>query len=141
VLFESAMATKFIMEKVSAQKKELLRFPPWFLSSLSPIPNLSTCPPSLASREHISVVIPIDHLRKKEAIMQKANVGHGKSKMDEMVRRRQLPCIRCSRPLYRGRVVCGAVPMSVESKKVMMKERRSKKKIGGSKFLCPQAEF
>jgi hypothetical protein len=61
--------------------------------------------------------------------MQKANVSHGKPKMDKMVRRRELPYIHCPRSLCRERVVRGAVPMSVErKKKVTKKQRRSKKK-------------
>jgi hypothetical protein len=34
-----------------------------------------------------------------------------------MVRRRELPCIRRLKLLYRVRVVCGAMPMSMERKK------------------------
>jgi hypothetical protein len=45
------------------------------------------------AREPISVVIPFDLQRKKRAIMQKANVGHGKKKVD-LVRRKELPCFR-----------------------------------------------
>jgi hypothetical protein len=41
-----------------------------------------------------SVAIPFDLLRKKEAMMRKANVGHGKIQMDMVVRRRELPCVR-----------------------------------------------
>jgi hypothetical protein len=48
--------------------------------------------------------------------MQKVNVSHGKTKMDKTVRRRELSCVRRSRSLYRGRVVRGAVPRSMEEK-------------------------
>jgi hypothetical protein len=53
---------------------------------------------------------------KKEAMMQKSNVSHGKTNMDKMVRRRELPCIRRLMKLYRGRVARGAVPMSMKEK-------------------------
>jgi hypothetical protein len=59
-----------------------------------------------------------DHLRKKKgAMMQKGNVSHGKAKMDKMVRRGELPCVRRSKQWNRGRVVRGEVPMSMERKK------------------------
>jgi hypothetical protein len=45
--------------------------------------------------------------------MQKANVSHGKTKMDKTVRRRELPCVRRSRSLYIGQVVRDAVLMSM----------------------------
>jgi hypothetical protein len=61
---------------------------------LRPIPNLTTCPSSPDVREPISVVIPLDHLRKKGAMMQKANISHGKTKIDKMEGRRELPCVR-----------------------------------------------
>jgi hypothetical protein len=51
------------------------------------------------AREPISVVIPFDLSRKKEAVVQKANVSQGKAKMDKKVRRKELPCI------YRLRMV------------------------------------
>jgi hypothetical protein len=40
----------------------------------------ATCLSSPADREPISVAIPFDHLRRKEAMMQQANVSHGKTK-------------------------------------------------------------
>jgi hypothetical protein len=80
-------------------------------------------------RGSISVVIAIDHLRKKGTMMQKAIVSHGKTKMDKPVRRRELPRVRRSRPLYRWRVVRGVVPMSVERKKVMKKGKRSEEMV------------
>jgi hypothetical protein len=46
-----------------------------FCNHLSPIPNLTTCPSSPAAREPISVAIAFDHLRKKGAMVQKANVS------------------------------------------------------------------
>jgi hypothetical protein len=59
-------------------------------------------------------------------MMQKVNVSHGKAKMDKMVRRKELPYVRRSRPLYRERVGRSAVLMSMERKKRMKKQRRSK---------------
>ncbi|SAM06028.1 hypothetical protein [Absidia glauca] len=60
------------------------------IKKVSAIPNQTTCPSSPAAREAISVAIPSDQLRKKGAMMQKANVSHGKPKMDMMVRRRNV---------------------------------------------------
>jgi hypothetical protein len=57
------------------------------------VPNLSPCPSSPDFREPISVAVPFDLLR-RGAMMQKVNVGHGRIKMDNMVRRRELPCVR-----------------------------------------------
>jgi hypothetical protein len=48
--------------------------------------------------------------------MQKVNVSYGKPKMDKMVRRRELPCVRRLRSLYRGQTVHGMVLMSMEKK-------------------------
>jgi hypothetical protein len=48
--------------------------------------------------------------------MQKANVSHGKGEMDKMVGRRELPCVRRLRALYRVNVVRGAMPMFIERK-------------------------
>jgi hypothetical protein len=44
-----------------------------------------------------------------------------------MVRRRELPYLRRSRSLYRDRFVGGAVPMLMERKKMMKKQRRSER--------------
>jgi hypothetical protein len=49
--------------------------------------------------------------------MQKITVSHGKTKMGKLVKRRELPCVRRSKSLYRGRVVRGVDPMSAEIKK------------------------
>jgi hypothetical protein len=73
------------------------------------------CPSSPVARESISVVIPLDHPRKKGAMMmEKVNVGHGKTKMDKAVRRRELLCVRRLRSLCGGQLVCSAVLMSME---------------------------
>jgi hypothetical protein len=45
---------------------------------------------------------------------------------DKIERRKELPCIRSSSWLYRYRIGRGAVPMSMERKKVMKEQRRSK---------------
>jgi hypothetical protein len=39
-------------------------------------------------------------MEKKEAMTQKVNVSQGKAKMDKVVGRRELSCIRRSRSLY-----------------------------------------
>jgi hypothetical protein len=72
------------------------------------------------------IAIPFDHVRKKKAMMQKANVSHGNTMMDEVVRR-ELYCICRLWLLYKGQVVYSEVPMSMERKKGMKKQRRSKK--------------
>jgi hypothetical protein len=82
----------------------------------------------------MSVAILLNLPRKKVATLQKENVSHGKTKMDKKERRRELPCVRRSRSLYRGRVVGGAVLMLME-KKVMKKERRSKEMDYGKEVL------
>jgi hypothetical protein len=77
--------------------------------------------------ESLFVVIPFDHPRKKRAVMQKANVSHGEAKKDKMARRRELPCGRPLMLLYGVRFFRGVVSMSMERKKVMKKQRRSKR--------------
>jgi hypothetical protein len=57
---------------------------------LRPIPNLSACP---GARDLISVAI-LFVMKKKGAMIQKTNVRLGKTKMDKMVGRRELPCVR-----------------------------------------------
>jgi hypothetical protein len=48
---------------------------------------------------------------------QKATVRPDKTKMDRMVRRRELPCVRGSGPLYSGRIVHDTVLMSMQRRK------------------------
>jgi hypothetical protein len=72
-------------------------------------------------------------LRKKGALMQSANVSHGKTKMNKMVKRGELPCVHRLRSLYRERVGLGAMPMSMERKKVMKKQRKDQ--VGKSDSL------
>jgi hypothetical protein len=62
-------------------------FPHVFINPVRPIPNRTTRPSIPVARESISVAIPFDFLKKKEAMMQKANVSYGKTKMDKIVRR------------------------------------------------------
>jgi hypothetical protein len=52
-------------------------------------------------------------------MIENVNVGHGKTKMDKTVRRRELPCVRRSRLLYRERVVRYA-----DGKKKVIKNQR-----------------
>jgi hypothetical protein len=65
-----------------------------FRNSSVPIHNPSPCRFSPAAREPISVAMSFYLLRKRGAIMQKANVDHGKTKMDKTVRGRELPWVR-----------------------------------------------
>jgi hypothetical protein len=60
-------------------------------------------------------------------MMQKANISHGKPKVD-MVERGDVPCVRRSRSLYKERFVRGMTMSMERKKKVMKKQRRSKKK-------------
>ncbi|SAM00670.1 hypothetical protein [Absidia glauca] len=76
------------------------------------------------ARKPISVAIPFDHPRKKVAMMQNANVSHGKQQAGKKERRKDLPCVRRLRSLYRGRIVRGGMIMSMERKKVMKKQRQ-----------------
>jgi hypothetical protein len=59
-------------------------------------------------------------------MMKDVNVSQWKTKMDKKMKKRELPCVRRSISLYKGRVVRGVVSMSKERKKVMKKQRRSK---------------
>jgi hypothetical protein len=72
--------------------RELREFPHVFRNSLRPIPNISRCPSSPAARKPIFVVIPFDHLRKKGALMQKANVSHGEKTV--FMARKELPSVQ-----------------------------------------------
>jgi hypothetical protein len=72
---------------------------------------------SPGARESISVAIPFDHLRKRRAVVQKANVSHGKIMTDMMVRRRGLPSVRRLRTSNKRRAVHGVVQMSTARKK------------------------
>jgi hypothetical protein len=73
---------------------------------------------------HISVVITFDLPRKRRELTQKANVSHVKAKMDKMVRRRELPCVRRFRSFHRVRVVRGMALMTMERKKKSEEEAK-----------------
>jgi hypothetical protein len=60
---------------------------------------------------------------------QKANVGLGKSKMDKMVGR-ELPCIRRSKSLSRGRINRG---VDVDGNKIKSDDEGKKKQTKGLK--------
>jgi hypothetical protein len=102
------------------------RFPQVFRKPLCPIPNVITCPSSLGVRESISVANPFDHLREKGAMMQKVNVGHRKTKDWQDGEKERVTLRSSFRTLYRNRVVRSAVVMSMERKKVIKKQRKSK---------------
>jgi hypothetical protein len=72
--------------------------------------------------------------------MQKINVSQGKTKMDKTVRRR-VPCTCPLISLYRKRSVDDAMPLLFEKKKkVMKKQRKSKKRVDGKKGpLAPRS--
>jgi hypothetical protein len=74
-MFDSSMARDSTMEKW-VHLKILLRFPHVFHNPLVPIPNSTF------------VAVLLNLLRKRRAMMQKANVSHGKTKMDKTERRR-----------------------------------------------------
>jgi hypothetical protein len=114
-MFSSAMATDSTMEKRSApkKKKDCEGFFKFFVIPLSPTPDLYACPSSHGARESISVDIPFDRLRKNGAIMQKSNASQVR-RWWTIWWKEELSCVRCSRPLYRERVVCGVVIMSMK---------------------------
>jgi hypothetical protein len=87
-------------------------FPLFFV--IHGVRSVIICPSISATRELISVVIPFDRLRKKEAMMQKVNVSHGKPRMDKALRRKALPSIRRVRSLHSRQVVRGAMLLSME---------------------------
>jgi hypothetical protein len=47
--------------------------------------------------------------------------------MGKMVRRRELPCVRRIRQLFKGWVIRGAVPMSIEKKNDEEAKKKQKK--------------
>jgi hypothetical protein len=49
--------------------------------------------------------------------MQKENVSHNKAKVDKMVRKSALPCVRRSRLMYSVQVVRSVVLLSIKKKK------------------------
>jgi hypothetical protein len=93
-----------------------------------------------AARGPIFVAIPFDHLGiKKEQWCKRQILAMVRQRLDEMVRRRELPCVRRSSSLYSELVVRGVVPMSMERKKVMEKQRRSR--IDGKKWIFVDREI
>jgi hypothetical protein len=74
--------------------------------------------------------------------MQKVNVSHVKTKFDKVVRRRELPCVRHSKSLYRGRAVCCVVVMSMERKSDEEAKKKQRKRICGQwDSLSPKSEL
>jgi hypothetical protein len=73
VSFSKSNGYRIYNGKMSASKKSLRELPV-FRNPLRPILNSSPCPPNPA-KETITVANPFFHLRKKGAMMQKANIG------------------------------------------------------------------
>jgi hypothetical protein len=73
--------------------------------------------------------------------MQKANVSQRKTKMDKMVRGRELPGIRRSSSLHKKRVVHCAVPLPMERKSDEEAKKAQRKNRRGSSSLWPESEF
>jgi hypothetical protein len=101
---------------------------------LSPIPNLTTCPFIPGSRKPISVANPFDLRRKKGEMMQKANVSQGKTELDKMVRRGELPCVRRSMSLYRERFVGDMLLYRWKGKKWWRSKEEAKNWIEGKSY-------
>jgi hypothetical protein len=110
--------------------KIIARIFPFYLHPLRPSPNLTTCPSSPAAREPISVAISFDLLRLKEAMMQKANVSYSMTKMDKIMRRKELPCVRW-----------GAVLMSPKKKSDEEVKEKQIKGLPEKGTLCSKSEF
>jgi hypothetical protein len=71
-------------------------------------------------------------------MMQKANVNHGKTKMDNKVRRGELPCIRRFRSVYTVDVRGGAKAKPMETKKRWGTKDEANKRIYGKVYLLSQ---
>jgi hypothetical protein len=67
-------------------------------------------------------------------MIQKANVKHGATKVEKIVKRRELPCIRRSSSLHSGWVIRGAELMPMERKK--RDEQAQKKQRNGFSEKC-----
>jgi hypothetical protein len=125
-------ATESTMEKWGHLKKNGEGFPLFFVIH----------PSGPGDRETISVVIPFDLLRKKRALIQKANVGQGRQRWTrwwkgEVTQRSSLKIV-VSRL---NRSWCG-VSVDGKKKKVMKKQRRSKdKKIMKKLSFVAKPEF
>jgi hypothetical protein len=79
--------------------------------------------------------------RWKEAMMQKANVSHGKAKMGKKVRRWELPCTQCWRSLHRERGVRDALLKSMERKKWWRSKEGAKQRTGAMPTLFHTRPF
>jgi hypothetical protein len=71
------------------------------------------------------------YCEKRKAMTQKANVSHDRPKIDKIVRGGELPCVRCSRPLYRGQTVVSAMLMSMGKKSDEEAKKQQRKEIDG----------
>jgi hypothetical protein len=81
--------------------KKTARVFPFFRDHLHPIPELTTCPSSPVARKPTNIVTqPI--FQEKSSNDAKENVSHSKTKMEKMVRRREVPCAHRPRLLYSG---------------------------------------
>jgi hypothetical protein len=65
--------------------------------------------------------------------MQKANVDHGEPKLDKLVGRSELPCVRCRRSLYSDQVVINVVLISMERKSDEEAKKEQKKGLTNKK--------
>jgi hypothetical protein len=109
-------------------------------NSLRPVPKPSPCPSSPSARKPILVVVPINQLRKKGVMMQKANVSHGQTKMNKVVRRREVT-MRLSFKVViysASRSWCGA---NIDGKKKSDEEAKKEqiKKLERKVILCGQS--
>jgi hypothetical protein len=77
-MFSVTMASQSTIKKVLLKK--IVSVSP--CNPLRPIPNLITCQSIPAARTPISVVIPFDLPKKREALMEETNVRRGKTDMD-----------------------------------------------------------
>jgi hypothetical protein len=73
--------------------------------------------------------------KKKKATKKKTNVSDGKTKMDQMLKRKELPYVRRLWPMYRVRVVRCVVGNVDGNKKMMKMQRRNKKKDWRAKVI------
>jgi hypothetical protein len=84
------MSIKGTIERASAQKKKR-GFPQIYRNILRPVPNRTTCSSSPGARKSVSIAIPFDHLRKKVAVMQKANVSKDVTEVNSIERMAEVP--------------------------------------------------
>jgi hypothetical protein len=103
------------------------------VSAPKKIVNPSPCPSFPAAREPMSIAISFDRLRKKEAMMQKANVSHGSAMKAEILRRREFPCVQGSSIEGESSVVRCQCRWKVKSGK-----ESKEKKFDRKKRICSQ---